>query len=437
MSEQNLVADGAIDIPARSRSKLATVVGSSLVGTTIEFYDFFIYGTAAALVFPRVFFPTLSPYAGIMAAYATLAIPFLTRPLGAIVFGHFGDRFGRKATLVTSLGIMGLSTFAIGLVPSYDSIGLAAPAIIILLRLLQGFAIGGEWGGAATMIVEYAPANRRGFFGTFVQLGNVIGLFTSTLVFALLPQDSLNGDGWRVPFLISILLLAVGSFIRSKVDESPVFEAAARKPQAERRAPIMEILRNGKKPVLIAMGMRTGEIILGWLVIGFLLSYATRTVGLTSQHVLIALLAASGLGIVTVPLFGALSDRIGRRPVYLFGAGLAAVFAFPLFWMINTANPVLIFFAIVFGYAVALAAMFAVQPAFFSESFSTGVRYTGISLGFQLANIIGGLTPMIATFLVAQAGGASWPISVFLMTGCAITVGCVLATTETAGRRLS
>lgn len=437
MTDQNLAADGAVDIPARSRSKLATVVGSSLVGTTIEFYDFFIYGTAAALVFPRVFFPTLSPYAGIMAAYATLAIPFLTRPLGAIVFGHFGDRFGRKATLVTSLTIMGLSTFAIGLVPGYDSIGLLAPAIIILLRLLQGFAIGGEWGGAATMIVEYAPADRRGFFGTFVQLGNVIGLFTSTLVFAVLPQDSLNGDGWRVPFLISIVLLAVGSFIRSKVDESPVFEAAAREPQAARRAPLLEILRNGKKPVLIAMGMRTGEIILGWLVIGFLLSYATRTVGLTSQHVLIALLGASGLGIVTVPMFGALSDRLGRRPVYLFGACLAAAFAFPLFWLINTANPVLFFFAIVFGYAVALAAMFAVQPAFFSETFATGVRYTGISLGFQLANIIGGLTPMIATFLVSQAGGASWPISVFLMTGCAITAGCVLTAPETAQQRLS
>lgn len=437
MTDQNLAADGAVDIPARGRSKLATVVGSSLIGTTIEFYDFFIYGTAAALVFPRVFFPTLSPYAGIMAAYATLAIPFLTRPLGAIVFGHFGDRFGRKATLVTSLTIMGLSTFAIGLVPGYDSIGLLAPAIIILLRLLQGFAIGGEWGGAATMIVEYAPAGRRGFFGTFVQLGNVIGLFTSTLVFAVLPQDSLNGDGWRVPFLISIVLLAVGSFIRSKVDESPVFEAAARKPQAARRAPLLEILRNGKKPVLIAMGMRTGEIILGWLVIGFLLSYATRTVGLTSQHVLFALLGASGLGIVTVPMFGALSDRIGRRPVYLFGACLAAGFAFPLFWLINTANPVLFFFAIVFGYAVALAAMFAVQPAFFSESFSTGVRYTGISLGFQLANIIGGLTPMIATFLVSQAGGASWPISLFLMIGCAITACCVLTAPETARQRLS
>lgn len=437
MTEQTLTVGTPGGVQERTRSKLTTVVGSSLIGTAIEFYDFFIYGTAAALVFPRVFFPTLSPYAGIMAAYATLAIPFLTRPLGAIVFGHFGDRVGRKRMLVASLTIMGLSTFAIGLVPSYASIGLGAPAIIIVLRLLQGFAIGGEWGGASTMIVEYSPASQRGFFGTFVQLGNVIGLFTSTLVFALVPQESLQGDGWRIPFLVSILLLAVGFFIRRKVDESPVFEAATQGRPAPKRMPIMEILRNGKRPVLMAIGMRTGEIVLGWLVIGFLLSYATRTVGLTAQHVLIALLAASGLGMITVPFFGALSDRVGRRPVYLFGACLAVAFAFPLFWLINTAVPLLFFLSVVFGYSVPLAAMFAVQPAFFSESFDTGVRYTGISLGFQLANIIGGLTPMIATFLSAQAGGASWPISLFLMVAASITVGCVLAAPETAGRKLS
>lgn len=436
MNEQVLVAEAATGSTSKQRSSLGSVVGSSLIGTAIEFYDFFIYGTAAALVFPRVFFPTLSPYAGIMAAYATLAIPFLTRPLGAIVFGHFGDRFGRKAMLVTSLTIMGLSTFAIGLVPSYESIGLLAPAIIIALRLLQGFALGGEWGGAATMLIEYAPPNKRGFYGTFVQLGNVIGLFVSTLVFAVIPPESLAGDGWRWPFLVSIAMLVVGLFIRKNVDESPVFEAAATTQPETTRAPIVEILRNDKRPVLTAMGMRTGEIILGWLVIGFLLSYATRTAGLTSRDVLIALLTASGVGIVTVPLFGALSDRLGRRPVYLFGAGLGAVFAFPLFWMINTGNQNLFLLSIVIGYSIALAAMFAVQPAFFSESFPTGVRYTGISLGFQLANIIGGLTPMIATFLVAQAGGASWPISLFLMAGCAVTIGCVLSTTETAGRAL-
>jgi MFS family permease len=306
-----------------------------------------------------------------------------------------------------------------------------------VLRLLQGFALGGEWGGAATMIVEYAPANRRGFFGTFVQLGNVIGLFTSTLVFAVLPRESLAGEGWRIPFLVSIVMLAVGYFIRSKVDETPVFEEAMATAPAVPRTPILEILRHGKRPVLLAMGMRTGEIVLGWLVIGFLLSYATRSAGLTSQDVLVALLCASGAGLFTVPLFGALSDRFGRKPVYLFGACLAAAFAFPLFWLVDTGNSALFLFAVVFGYAVALAAMFAVQPAFFSEAFDTKVRYTGISLGYQLANIIGGLTPMIATFLVSQAGGASWPISLFLATASLITVGCVLSMRETAGNRLT
>jgi len=419
------------------KKKLATVVGSSMVGTAIEFYDFFIYGTAAALVFPKLFFPTLSPLAGILAAYATLAIPFVTRPIGAAVFGHYGDRLGRKKMLLLALLIMGLSTFAIGLVPEFETIGIWAPILIVTLRLLQGFAIGGEWGGAATMIVEYAPSRQRGFYGTFVQLGNVVGLFVSTLVFALIPKESLLAGGWRIPFLASIVILLVGLVIRNKVDETPVFEAAKREGRTETRPPLLEVLRHSKKAVFTAMGMRTGEIVLGWLVIGFLLSYATRTVGLTSTDVLYAILAASGLGLVTVPLFGALSDRFGRRPVYLFGACTAALFAFPFFWLVDTGVPVLFYASIVFGYAIALAAMFAVQPAFFSESFDTNVRYTGISLGFQLANIIGGLTPMIATSLVATAGGKSWPISLFLMLACLVTIGCVLLTKERAGRALT
>jgi MFS family permease len=416
-------------------TKLSTVVASSLIGTTIEFYDFFIYGTAAALVFPELFFPKLSPIAGIMAAYATLAIPFVTRPIGAIVFGHYGDTHGRKRMLILALTIMGLSTFAIGLIPSYATIGVWAPVLVVVLRLLQGFALGGEWGGAATMIIEYAPDERRGFFGTFVQLGNVVGLFVSALVFAVIPRDTLLGGGWRIPFLISIVMLGVGLFIRDKIDETPIFTALERKDQV-RRAPVMEVLRSGKRSVLMAMGMRTGEIVLGWLVIGFLLSYATRTVGFTSTDVLYVILAASAAGIVTFPLFGWLSDRVGRRPVFLFGAITAAVIAFPMFWLVNTGSFPLFLFGIVFGYAVALGAMFAVEPAFFAEAFETGVRYTGISLGFQLANIIGGLTPLIATALVAAAGGASWPISLFLMAGALITVGCVLAMPESVGKRL-
>jgi MFS transporter, MHS family, shikimate and dehydroshikimate transport protein len=416
--------------------QLRTVLGSSLLGTTIEFYDFFIYGTAAALVFPKLFFPTFSPLVGILAAYATLAIPFLTRPLGAMVFGHYGDRLGRKKMLILSLLVMGLSTFAIGLVPTYESIGVAAPVLVILLRLIQGFALGGEWGGATTMVIEHAPKERRGFFGTFVQLGNVTGLFISTLVFALLPKDHLLQGGWRLPFLASIVILLVGLVIRTRVEETPVFEAMKKKNEQPLRTPVLEVLRKHKKAVFLAMGMRTGEIVLGWLVIGFLLTYATKTVGFTSNDVLYAILGASALGVVTFPLFGALSDRIGRRPVYLIGAVLAAVFAFPFFWLIDAKVPALFFFAIIFGYAIALGAMFSVQPAFFSETFDTEVRYTGVSLGAQLANIIGGLTPMIATSLVAWSGGKSWPISTFLALASLVTVGCVLATRETRGSSL-
>ncbi len=423
-------------ISVQPRTSLPVVVGSSLIGTTIEFYDFFIYGTAAALVFPQVFFPNLSPLLGLLAAYLSLAITFVTRPIGAAVFGHFGDRYGRKSMLILALTIMGLSTFAIGLVPSYASIGSWAPFLVITLRLLQGFALGGEWGGAATMIIEYAPRERRGFFGTFVQLGNVVGLFISTLVFALIPRDALLGGGWRIPFLASIFMLAIGLFIRNRIAETPLFEANQRAHQQPERTPLMTVLRSNKRSVLTAMGLRTGEIVLGWLIIGFLLTYATKTGAFTSTDVLIAILTASAAGMITFPAFGALSDRIGRRPVYLFGACLGAAFAFPMFWLIDTGSFPLFLFAIAFGYSFGLGAMFAVQPAYFSEFFATDVRYTGISLGYQLANIIGGLTPAIATALVAAAGGASWPISVFLLASCLVTVFCIVSTRETAASTL-
>ncbi|WP_203330479.1 MFS transporter [Rhodovastum atsumiense] len=418
------------------RTSLATVVGSSLIGTTIEFYDFFIYGTAAALVFPHLFFPTLSPVAGLMAAYATLAIPFLTRPIGAVLFGHYGDRLGRKKMLIVALLIMGLSTFAIGLVPGYDTIGIWAPILVITCRLLQGFALGGEWGGAATMVIEYAPPEKRGFYGTFVQLGNVIGLFTSALVFAVIPRDMLLAGGWRIPFLISIVALAVGLYIRNNIEETPLFKELKSSGAAVPRVPVMEILRRGKRAVLLAMGVRTGEIILGWLVIGFLLSYATRNLGYNSTQVLYVILAASALDMITVPLAGYLSDRLGRRPVFLFGACVAAVMAFPMFWLVDLGSFPIFLCVVAFAYAFGNGVMFAVQPAFFSEAFDTGVRYTGISLGFQLANIIGGLTPLIGTWLIQMSGGKSWSISLFLLVGSLVTIGCVLSMRETAGRRL-
>lgn len=420
------------------KRKFITVLGSGLSGTTIEFYDFFIYGTAAALVFPALFFPNLSPFMGLLVSFLTLSITFVSRPIGAIVFGHYGDKIGRKKSLVLSMMIMGVSTFCIGLIPSYETIGNAAPLILIFLRLCQGFAIGGEWGGATTLITEYAPRNRRGFFGTFVQLGNVLGLFIATAVFAIvvmLPEDDLMSWGWRIPFLLSVALLFVGMFIRSRIEETPVFQENQKQrenqPKVETpKYPILEVLKHHRKAVFLAMGMRMGEIVLGWLTVAFFMSYVTRELNFTRETALNGLLLASFVGIFTFPFFGWLSDKIGRRPVYLAGATITLIFAFPLFWMIDSGSVKMFMFATTFCYSVGLGMMFSIQPAFFSELFDTNVRYTGVSLGFQLANIVGGLTPMIGTLLIAWSGGFSWPISLFLACMALISIICVCMTRE-------
>lgn len=433
------VKDEEAELKKQHTRKLITVLGSGLSGTTIEFYDFFIYGTAAALVFPSLFFPNLSPLMGLLVSFLTLSITFVSRPIGAIVFGHFGDKIGRKKSLVLSLMIMGVSTFLIGLIPGYKAIGNAAPLLLIFLRLCQGFAIGGEWGGATTLISEYAPRHRRGFFGTFVQLGNVLGLFIATSVFALvvaLPEKDLLSWGWRIPFLLSIVLLFVGMFIRSRIEETPIFQENQKrqknKPQSNaQKYPILTVLRHHRKSVFLAMGMRMGEIVLGWLTVAFFMSYVTRELNFSRETALNGLLLASFVGIFTFPFFGWLSDKIGRRPVYLAGATITLIFAFPLFWMIDSGSVKMFMFATTFCYSVGLGMMFSVQPAFFSELFDTSVRYTGVSLGFQLANIVGGLTPMIATLLIAWSGGSSWPISLFLSCMALVTILCVCATRET------
>ncbi|MFD1804317.1 MFS transporter [Mixta tenebrionis] len=432
-----------LSLHKQERRKLITVLGSGLSGTTIEFYDFFIYGTAAALVFPALFFPNLSPLMALLVSFLTLSITFVSRPIGAIVFGHYGDKIGRKKSLVLSLMIMGISTFLIGLIPSYHAIGNAAPLILIFLRLCQGFAIGGEWGGATTLITEYAPRNRRGFFGTFVQLGNVLGLFIATAVFALvvmLPEKDLMSWGWRVPFLLSIALLFVGMFIRSRIEETPVFKQNQQRQAAQsvtQKFPVLTVLKHHRKAVFLAMGMRMGEIVLGWLTVAFFMSYVTRELNFTRETALNGLLLASFVGIFTFPFFGWLSDKIGRRPVYLAGAAITLIFAFPLFWMIDSGSVKMFMFATTFCYSVGLGMMFSVQPAFFSELFDTSVRYTGVSLGFQLANIVGGLTPMIATLLIAWSGGASWPISLFLACMALVTILCVCMTRESYNDELN
>lgn len=415
-------------------SEIVKVALASAIGTTVEWYDFFIYGTAAALVFNRLFFPDVSPLMGTLAAFATFGVGFFARPVGGVVFGHFGDRVGRKSMLVASLMIMGVATFLIGLLPTHDSIGIWAPVLLVVLRLLQGFGVGGEWGGAVLMAVEHAPHTRRGFFGSWPQVGVPAGLLLATGVFALfssMSDEAFLAWGWRVPFLLSILLVAIGLFIRLRVLESPVF-AALQSREAPPRMPILEVLRDQPRPVLVAMGMRVAENGAFYIYSVFVLTYITQELGLSRDIALTGVLIASAVALFTIPAFAALSDRIGRRPVYIGGALLSLAFAFPFFWLLDTGSPAIIVLAIVVALSVGHAAMYGPQAAFFSELFTARVRYSGASLGYQLASVFaGGLSPFVATALLAWQEGDPWAVAAYLVGMGVITVVAAVVATET------
>lgn len=409
------------------------VAAASFIGTAIEWYDFFLYGTAAALVFNRLFFPSFNPLNGTLAAFGTFAVGFIARPLGGVVFGHFGDKLGRKAMLSATLMIMGAATFAVGLLPTYDSIGVWAPGLLVLLRLLQGFGLGGEWGGAVLMAVEHAPAHRRGFYGSWPQMGAPAGLLVATAVFSgvsRLPEERFLAWGWRVPFLLSAVLIGMGVFIRLSVAESPVFRA--RKPQAaEASPPVFEALRTYPRQILLAMGARFAENGFFYIVTTFILTYCTERLHLPRSMVLNGVLVATSVHLVAIPTFGAASDRFGRRPVYLGGAVACGVLAFPFFWLVDTKETGLIWLAIVLG-IIAHAAMYGPQASFFSELFGTRVRYSAASLGYQLASVFaGGLSPVIATALLAQSGGKAWPISLYVVGLALVTLVSVYLSAET------
>lgn len=414
-------------------NSVARVVLASFIGTTIEWYDFFLYGTAAALVFNQVFFPELDPLAGTMAAFATYAVGFFARPVGGIVFGHFGDRMGRKSMLVTTLMLMGTATFLIGVLPTYDQIGVAAPALLVLLRFIQGFGVGGEWGGAVLMAVEHGHAGRRGLYASWVQAGVPAGLLLATAVFnlfSLLPDDQFIRWGWRVPFLLGIALLAVGMFIRIQVFESPLF-AEAREAKPPPKVPLVEVLRKYPRNILLAMGARFAENGCFYIFTVFVITYATTQLKVSKTVILNGVLLASAVQFFVIPAFGMLSDRVGRRPVYLAGALGLALFAYPFFWMINLGTPFAISLAITIGMIIH-AAMYAPQAAFFSEMFGTDVRYTGASLGYQLASpLAGGIAPLISTALLQQSGGEPWPVAVYLIILAAITLVSVWLAAET------
>jgi MFS transporter, MHS family, shikimate and dehydroshikimate transport protein len=410
-------------------SSIRQVVLASFIGTAIEWYDFFLYGTAAALVFPALFFPEFSELAGTLAAFSTYAVGFAARPLGGIVFGHYGDRVGRKTMLILSLLIMGIATFLIGLLPTFEQVGVLAPILLVVLRFCQGIGVGGEWGGAVLMAVEHSPEGRRGFYGSWPQMGVPAGLLLANVVFAITSATLPEAWGWRVPFLLSIVLVGVGLFIRLRILETPAFRQV-QESHTEADMPIVDVVRTYPKNVLLAMGMRVAENGTFYILTAFVLTYITAELGLEQGTGLTGVIIAATIGLFTIPLFGALSDRVGRRPVYLFGAVFSLLFAFPFFWLLNTGVAPLIWLAIVLGVNLGHDSMYGPQAAYFSELFGTRVRYSGASLGYQLASVFaGGLAPLIATALLASSGYTA--VAVYMSIMALITVVSVILASET------
>ncbi|RSS89528.1 MFS transporter [Streptomyces sp. WAC05292] len=433
------------DTATTHRGGIGRIVGASLIGTTIEWYDFFLYGSAAALVFNTLFFPTTDPLVGTLIAFVTYAIGFVARPLGGIVFGHFGDRVGRKKLLVISLLMMGGATFAMGLLPTYETIGVGAPILLTVLRLVQGFALGGEWGGAVLIVSEHGGDEHRGFWASWPQAGAPGGNLLATGVLALLAavqsDAAFQSWGWRVPFLLSGLLVGIGLWIRVSVSESPVFLEAQAKAEAEaargvkQKAPVVQVFRRHRREVLSAIGTRFGENISYYILTSFLLVYATVHLGLAKSTALNAVLIGSAVHFATIPLWGVLSDRVGRRPVTLIGSVGMAAWAFVFFGLVDSGSPAVITLAVTAGLLLH-GAMYGPQAAFISEMFDTRVRYSGASMGSQIASIIAGaLAPIIAIELLKDHG-SSLPVSVYLCAAAVVTTVTVALTRETRGRDL-
>jgi MHS family shikimate/dehydroshikimate transporter-like MFS transporter len=414
---QGKVMQNSADIP--QSCSIRRIAFASFIGTAVDWYDFYLYGTTAALVFPKLFFPQLSAFSAILASFGTFGVAFVARPVGGILFGHFGDRIGRKSMLVLTLMLMGSATFLIGLVPTFNQAGYVAPALLILLRFLQGLAVGGEWGGATLMVVEHAPEKTRYFYAAWPQTGAAIGLLLSSGVFAAfsaLPDEQFFTWGWRVPFLLSIVLVAVGLFIRLRIVESPVF-ARIKHLGIASRAPVIEVLRDHPVAIILAIGVSFVIFVETYIINTFVLSYATGQIGVARGVML------TGLVVASLALFsgsmgaGMLAARFGTRAVALTGALMGCLLAFPFFWLIDTGSPLLIWIAMGL-LSIGDGLIYGVSGALTAELFPARLRYSGISFSQQMAGLPGGaLTPLIAAALVNWSGGKSWPVAAYLAVG--------------------
>jgi metabolite-proton symporter len=422
----------AVHPPALSSPR--RVIVASLIGTSLEWYDFFLYGSAAALLFGKLFFPQFASLTGTLLAFTTYAVGFVARPLGGVVFGHFGDRAGRRTVLVVTLLIMGAATFAIGLVPTYATIGVAAPILLVTLRFVQGLGLGGEWGGAVIMSVEHGGEGRRGLNASWPQVGvpagNLLAAAVLWVLNGVLPDAAFVSWGWRVPFLLSGVLVGVGLWIRLTVTESPLF-AEVEESGAKAKIPLVEVLRRHPRGLLIAMAARIGTDVAFYTYSLYVLTYITGTLHLPRGVGLAAVLIGSALQLALIPAFGALSDRIGRRPVYAIGAASAAAWAFAFFPLLDSGNRVVIVLATVVALATH-AAMYGPQAAFIVEMFSTRLRYSGASMGYQIAGILGGALAPIVSIKLVQATGSAFAVSGYVLVALLITLVALWFAPETS-----
>ena len=427
--------DSVADRNTLSEADIRKVAFASAIGCTIEWYDFFLYNTFAALIFNKLFFPSFDPLIGTMLAYTTALVGFIARPIAGVFFGHFGDRIGRKKMLILTLLIMGIGTFLIGLLPTYQSIGVWAPLLLLALRVAQGFGIGGEWGGAVLMAVEHSPKGRRGFYGSWPQMGVPAGLALATGMVALLtalPGNMFLDGAWRFGFLISAVLVAIGIYIRLKIMETPAF-LRVQQTQSVARVPFMDLIRNQTKQVLLGMGCRYIEGVVFNIYGVFVITYLVVALKAPKATALLGVTLASVVMLFFIPMFGRLSDRLGRRKVFGWGALLSGLAGFPALWLMSTSvhSPALIALAIVIPFGIIYAAVYGPEAALFSELFDTRVRYSGISFVYQFSGIFAsGLTPIIATALLREGGGQPWLVAGYMLIVGLISTASVMMLKE-------